>query len=59
MSVGKEKRMQMRLLLQCLGKWNSVGPDSIGVSADLVVFVTEYIWRHLLLFMKCGLHSTA
>jgi hypothetical protein len=39
-SVGKEKRMQMRLLLQRVGKSNSVVLDSIGVPAGLVVFVT-------------------
>jgi hypothetical protein len=42
-SVGKEKRIQMRLLLQRLGKSKSVGLDSIGVSAVLIVFVTEYM----------------
>jgi hypothetical protein len=42
-SVGKEKRMQMCQLLQCLGKSNSVVLDSIGVPAGLVVFITEYM----------------
>lgn len=42
-SVGKEKRMQIRLLLQRLGKSNPVMLDSIGVPASLAVFITEYM----------------
>lgn len=43
LSVGKEKRMQMRLLLQRFGKSNSVVLDLIGVPAGLIVFITEYM----------------
>jgi len=43
LSVGKEKRIQMRLLLQRLGKSNSDMFGSIGVPAGLFVFVTEYM----------------
>jgi hypothetical protein len=42
-SVGKEKRIQMRLLLQRLCKSNSDVLDSIGVPAGLVVFIIEYM----------------
>jgi hypothetical protein len=42
-SVGEEKRMQIRLLLQRLGKSNPVVLYSIGVPAVLVVLITEYM----------------
>ena len=51
-SIGTEKRMQTRQLLQRLGKSNSVVLDSIGVAAGLIVFITQYMETF------SGVHST-